>query len=1104
MSLPEFSVRRPITVGMATVALSVFGALSLWRLPVELLPDLSYPTLTIQTAYSDAAPASVEQFVTRPVEEAVGVVPGVRSMRSTSRAGLSEVVLEFEWDEPMDFAALDVREKLGLVELPREADVPRVLRYDPSLDPILRIALRGDRPLDDLRQLAERVVKPRLEAVEGVAAAKVRGGLDPEIQIEADEDRLAALGLTLDDLGQALASDNVNLPGGVLKDWGTVYLVRTFHEFDDLDQIRRTVVRDSREGRVRVEDVAEVRRGHRDREEIVRADGREVVEIAVHREGSANTVQVAAAVREEMASVSSVLPEGLELVLLADVSRYISDAIREVWSAAALGGILAVLVLYFFLRDPRATGIIALSIPISVIVTFLPMHKAGVTLNVMSLGGLALGVGMLVDNSIVVLEATDRKIREGLARAVAAVAGAGEVAGAVTASTATTVCVFLPIVFVRGVAGQLFYDLAVTVCVSLAASLLVSLTLIPSLAALEPGTRRIAAGEARAGRDDRAAARPWTVRLGGYELAPVGDGVGRTSRLATAVLFPMRAAALVGAAAGGAAARGAARLFDLLAHPLTRGFERLAAAYPQLLGRALARRRAVVAAGFALFAGAVGLLPLLGTNLVPDLSQGEFAFRLSLPAGTPLQATARVVEQIESALLGDGFERIFSVVGSVPSSASGRPTTGENLAHVSFVLPEGSLPSEEEAAVARVREVLGLFEGLDAELERPAVLALRPPVVVQVFAEDLDVLDRAASATAGALRRIRGLADVATSVEPGSPEVRVEVDRDRAAALGVSAEVVGRSLRRQIRGDVVGQFREGEERIGIRLRASERARERASSVETLRVRLPNGTVVPVSAVARVLEGRGPAAIHRARGGRVAEVTARAPVADLGRLLEQVRARVSELRLPGGAAAEMAGQDREIAVSFASLKLALALAVFLVYVVMAMQFESLLHPFVILLAVPLGVVGAVAALFLTSTAVNVIALIGLVVLAGIVVNNAIVLVDAVNRRRREGARVVEALLGAGSARLRPILMTTATTVLGLLPMAVGLGAGDELRAPLAVTVIGGLTVATGLTLVVIPCLYLALTRKSRVPAPEASAPAAAPRVASRPERSPAEP
>jgi HAE1 family hydrophobic/amphiphilic exporter-1 len=1136
MSLPEVCVRRPVAVFVCTLAVTVFGFLAARQLSVDLLPDLSYPTLTIQTVYPDAAPVSVEQLVTRPVEEAVGVIPGVRDMRSTSRAGLSEVVLEFEWDEDMDVAALDVREKLGLVELPREADLPRVLRFDPSLDPVMRVSLTGERPLDDLRQIADRFVKPRLEAVRGIAAAKVRGGLDPEIQVEADEDRLAAYGLTLADLGQALERENVNRPGGTLKDWGAVYLVRTLNEFDDLRQIRRTVVRDAPAGRVRVEDVAEVSRGHRDREEITRAGGRETVELALHREGSANTVAVASAAREEIGRLNEELGRGLRLEILTDQSRYIAEAISQVWSAAALGGILAVLVLYFFLRDPRPTGIVALNIPISVLATFLPMRRAGVDLNLMSLGGLALGVGMLVDNSIVVLEAIDRRRREGRSRREAAVAGAGEVAAAVTSSTLTTVAVFFPIVFVKGIAGQLFYDLAVTVCVSLAASLAVSLTLTPALAALEPGGghrsvfRWDEAREASQGPGRRALgfalrgprrggprvlralgfvlllpvralalvaagglvplqkgadlAFPWLegARLGRLRLPPLGDPVHPTTRLLTLALSPVRLVALAAAGVAGLLWLAARRAFEVVTAPLWASFQAFGTRYPAGLAWSLRHRGAVIGAALAAFVVALAAVPVLGTELVPDLLQGEFAFRLRLPEGTPLETTAQVVERIEAPLVADGrFARVFSVVGSLPSAASGRRTLGENLAQIDFALPAGAGAEDEEAAVGRVRRVLDLFPEVEAELVHPSVLTMKPPVVAQVFADDLAVLDRTAEQVAAALRRVPEVDDVATTVEFGSPEIRVEIDRERAGALRVQPDEVSQSLRRQIRGEIVGQFREEEERLDIRLRASEPWRARASEVESLRIRLAGGAVVPVSAVARVVVDRGPAAIHRSGGARVAEVSGKTPAADLGRALDRVRAVLGRVDLPSGATVELAGQDRELHVSFSSLRLALALALFLVYVVMAAQFESLLHPFVILLTVPLGATGALGALLVTGRAISVLALIGIVMLAGIVVNNAIVLVDAVNRRRGEGQALEQAIVGAGRERLRPIVMTTATTVLGLLPMALGLGAGDELRAPLAITVIGGLTLATLLTLIVIPCVYRSLARGEARPA-----------------------
>jgi HAE1 family hydrophobic/amphiphilic exporter-1 len=1123
VSLPEASVRRPVTVLVTAVTLAIFGALSFNNIPVELLPDLAYPTLTVQTVYADAAPTSVEQFVTRPLEESLGVIAGLREMRSVSRAGLSEVVLEFEWHEEMDFAAMNVREKLGLVQLPREAEPPRVLRFDPALDPIVRLSFSGDRPLDELRQVADRWLKPRLEAIQGVAAAKVRGGLDPEIQVEVDEDRVAALGLTLDDLAQALRAENVNRPGGTLKDWSSVFLVRTLHEFTDLDQLRRTVVREGPGGRVRVEDVATVRRGHRDRREIARSDGRETVEIALHREGSTNTLAVSRAIHEALdgppgfpdQGLRAQLDDDLTLSVLADQSVYVADAIQEVWSSALVGGLLAIAVLYFFLRGARPTAIIGVSIPLSVVTAFLPMYKAGVSLNVMSLGGLALAVGMLVDNSVVVLEAIDRRRRQGLGPREAAARGAAEVAGAVTASTLTTVAVFLPIVFVQGVAGQLFGDLAITVCVSLVTSLAVSLTLIPMLSALDPGgVRRIALEQAYGAAPD-SGSWPTLVDLAHprhLRVSPTGGATTRLGRSALVLLLPARfllrlllyvlrpasfavlwtLRALLGFAIGSIVFgwNGLARLLDLLLWPLTRIHEGAAGSYPRLLAAAVRSRGVVLPLSLALFVMSSAAVPLLGTQLVPDLSQGEFAFRVRLAEGSTLEAASDVLERIERRTLADGrFARVFSVVGSWPSTASGRQTQGENLAQVNFVLPAGTSADEERAAVERVREAFAQFPGVEAELAHPAVLSLRPPLAVHLFSEDLGDLEVAAETTARWLASLPSVEDVATSSEPGNPEVTIALDRARADALGVRAEPLARSLQRQIAGEVVGQFRESEQRLDIRLRASEAWRDRASQVADLRFRLDNGTILPVSAFAEVAIDRGPAAIHRIGGGRVAQVTGKVASADLGRTLGELREGLPGLDLPASVVAEPAGQDDDLRVSFRSLRLALLLAVFMVYVVMAAQFESLRDPFVILLTVPMGIIGVVLALWLTGTPISVLALIGAVMLAGIVVNNAIVLVDAINRRRREGEPLEAALAGAGAERLRPILMTTGTTVLALVPMALGLGAGDELRRPLAVTVVGGLGVSTFLTLFIIPCLYRAMARRERSPARAAEVAAA---------------
>ncbi|MFT7462276.1 MAG: HAE1 family hydrophobic/amphiphilic exporter-1, partial [Pseudohongiellaceae bacterium] len=978
----------------------------------------------------------------------------------------------------MDFAALDVREKLGLVQLPLEAARPRVLRFDPTLDPIIRLALSGDRPLDELRQLAERWIKPRFEAVLGVAAAKVRGGLDPEVHVDVDINRLASLGLDLDDVGAALTAQNVNRPGGTVKDWGSVYLVRTLHEFDDLEQIARTIVRETASGRVRIEDVATVTRGHVDRDVITRNAGVEGVEFALHREGSANTMAVSAAVRAELDEVRAMLPPDMELTLLNDQSTYISAAVNQVWSAALIGGLLAVLVLFFFLRDVPSTVIIALSIPASVVATFLPLSRTGVSLNIMSLGGLALGAGMLVDNSIVVLEAIARRRSEGLSRREAAARGAGEVAGAVTAATLTTVSVFLPIVFVTGIAGQLFYDLAMTVCLSLLASLLVSLTIIPTLSALDFGAMGRTGGETLFRWDRREQTDgdpPWTLRFGGLILPPVGNGVHLFSRLLTALLLPPR---LVLALAFGvilAAWWAVAWVFHVIAWPMARSFDVLGKVYPVALRGALRGRWVLLPVTFALLAIALQAARGLGTSLVPDLSQGEFAFQCRLPEETTLQTTSSVVERIEAQLAGDErLARVFSVIGSLPSTASGRQTLGENLAQIDVVLPDDATPADEAAAIARVRQVIAVFPAVEAEFVQPSVMSVKPPIEVKIFSEDLDTLEQASAVVTQAVARVSGVRDVASTVEPGSPEVRRTIDRERAGALGVPAAALSRMLSSQIRGLVVGEFREDEERLDIRVRAQASERDRASEVADLSIRLAGGMSVPISAVADIEISRAPAAIYRADGARVARVTAHAGARELGRILDDLRDELAAADLPAGASIELGGQNDELKVSFDSLSLAMALAIFLVFVVMAMQFESLVHPFVILLTVPLGAVGVVAALWISGEGISVLSLIGSVMLAGIVVNNAIVLIDAINRRRRAGQELVPAIVAGGAERLRPILMTTATTVLALLPMAMSLGEGDELRRPMAITVIGGLTVSTLLTLLVIPCMYRVLT------------------------------
>jgi HAE1 family hydrophobic/amphiphilic exporter-1 len=784
---------------------------------------------------------------------------------------------------------------------------------------------------------------------------------------------------------------------------------------------------------------------------------------------------------QRVAELGKSLPEGTEIRPVYDQSKFISAAIGEVKSAALLGGVLAILVLYAFLRDARATLITGIAIPVSVLGTFVLMYAFDVTLNIMSLGGLALGVGMLVDNAIVVLEAIDRKrTEEKMSRVWAAARGASEVAGAITAATLTTVAVFFPIVFVEGIAGQLFRDLALTVCSALITSLVVSLTLIPAVSAfgggmlshsLVPMTTSI---DASSGRPRRLAG-----LFEGVITAPESDA-GRLARMTHWLLVtPVRVVALglirVGTlvlatpvAIGWAAAFG---LFRLVTRPLRWAFDALQRSYPAMVRGALRVRYGVLGIAVLLLAAALASLPLLGRELVPDLHQGEFGLRLELAEGTQLDVTSERAKVAEEALRERGaYERVFSLVGVLPGAGGGLETSGENLARIEVVLPEGTSAGREKALAVEARETVARMTGAEVELTRAELLGVGAPVVIEIFGEDLELLSEAAARVREMVQSVPGVTDVASTARAGQPEVRLQLDPERSAYYGLDAAAIGSVLRTAIRGDTVGKFREGDDRIDIRVRARASSRERANDVGRLLVRLESGTAVPVSALGQVAEGRGPAVIYRSSGGRLASITGQVSGRDVGTTLDEVSRRLDGLLLPPEIDARLAGQGEEITTSFGSLQLMLALAVFLVYASMASLFESLKRPFVILLTVPLGLCGVIGVLWLTSTPVSVLALIGGVMLAGIVVNNAIVLVDAISRRLREGEQLDTAIVAAGQERLRPIMMTTTTTVLALLPLALSRAPGSELRVPLAVTVIGGLTVATVLTLIVIPCAF----------------------------------
>lgn len=1051
MRIVDFSIRRPVTVLVLFIAVVVFGWVGFGRLAVDLLPDITYPSLTVRTDYEGAAPNEIENLITRPIEDAVGVVNNVVRVVSSSRADLSEVTLEFGWDTDMDLAALDVRERLDVVRLPLDAPRPTLLRYDPSLDPILRFGLTGNEDLVRLRLIAEQEVQRNLERVEGVAAVLVSGGLEEEIQVEIDERKVASLGLSVPAVVNRLAAENVNLTAGRLLDGGAEYLVRTINEFERPEDMRAIVV-DAARTVIRLEDVAEIRRGAKEREVITRIDGRESIEVAVYKEGGTNTVTVAdeALLRvEDLEERLEQVGDGLELTLVTDQARYIRQSVSEVLQTAVFGGVLAVLVLVLFLGELRSTLIIGVSIPISVIGTFFLMFVSGVSLNIMSLGGITLGIGLLVDNSIVVLEAIRRKRQEGMALVEAARIGTGEVGQAVMASTMTTICVFVPIVFVEGIAGQLFGDQALTVTFSLVVSLLVALTLIPMLASREFRPAPAAETEFRTGYG----------RFIARALSLVGRG------LWGAFLLLLKGIALL--------VRGILFLpqkaFDLLYGAVVR-------AYPPVLRAALDHPFRVGVFAVSLLGGAGYLVPSLGTELVPELIQGEFFVDTELPAGTHLDLNARRMERLEeSAAALPGVRTVYASIGTSSQQGGIAGELRENIGQLTVLLDPPVDREREEAAIEELRPRLEADPDLRYLFGRPSYFSFRTPVELEIRGFNLTLLERVADEAVERLRTIPGLVDVESSTEGGNPELQIRFDRDRVAALGYTVNQLGNLIRSKVLGEVATDIQREGRSIDIRLRADESYRDSVGDLSNLNIADGGSAAIPLSAVAEVTEVTGPAEIRRADGERVATITANTVDRDLGSIGADIEAQMAEIALPAGFGWRLGGQQEEMDTSFASMRFAIVLAVFMVYLVMASQFESLLHPFVILFAVPFSLIGVILALYLFGVTVSVVVLIGVIMLAGIVVNNAILLLDTTNRLRRGGLEKLAALREAGRVRLRPILMTTSTTVLGLLPMAIGLGEGSELRTPMAIAVIGGLVLSTALTLLVIPALYRVIGR-----------------------------
>jgi len=1071
--LIEIATERRVTIIMMMTAIVLFGMVSLSRLNLNLLPDISYPTLTIRAELTGAAPVEIENLLTKPIEEAVGVVRNVRLVRSVSRSGQADVTIEFLWGTDMDLAGVDIREKLDVLFLPLEASRPLLLRFDPSSEPIVRLGLLckpewtipestnedgvvtpavtktdpecgSEARLKALRRLAEDRIKSELEAEEGTAAVKVSGGLEDEIQIRVDQQRLSQLGISIGQIADRIRTENVNLSGGRLEEGNQRFLVRTLNEFQSIDEFRDAIVAYVAERPVYLRDVATVEQGYKDREAITRVKGQESVELAVYKEGDANTVQVAQRVARRVESLRSSLPENFEIITVYDQSTFISSAVSDVRLAAILGGLIAIFVLYGFLRDARATTIVGIAIPVSVIGTFLLMYTNGISLNIMSLGGIALAVGMLVDNSIVVLENIVRKREQGEGILEAAQNGTSEVGSAVVAATLTTIAVFFPMVFISGIAGQLFKDQALTVTFALIFSLIVALTLIPMLASLGAGSRYDDGGDGQpANWFTRSVA--FVVRIFGFIFFVIGKVFWALLWIPTWILQAF--------------------------------YRSVAAVYPAILRWSLQHRSSVIVISLLLFLSTMALVPRLGTELIPQFSQGEFTANLRLPPGMPLAETDKAIQVAQRVAADiDAVELDYSVAGTGNRLDANPVDAGDNSGALSITLKQGSTREDEDETMAAMRAELTKLPGVQYEFTRPSLLSFASPLQIEISGYDLGSLARVSQSVVQAMSSSDRYTDIKTTIESGNPEIQIIFDQERAAKLGLAVRDIANGVVANVRGELATRYTWRDKKIDVLVRSVD---TRKSSIEEIRQLIVNPTSdrpVTLDAVAEVIVSEGPSEIRRVAQDRVAIVSANLAYGDLGAAALEAKAIVSRIPMPAGITAIVSGQSEEMQSSFQSMQFALALAVFLVYLVMASQFESLIHPFVILFTIPLALVGAILALFITGTTINIVAFIGVIMLAGIVVNNAIVLVDLINQLQDQGKERIAAIMEAGTARLRPILMTSLTTTLGLLPMAMGFGEGSEVRTPMAITVIGGLTVSTLLTLVVIPVVYSLMDRR----------------------------
>jgi len=1023
MKLPELGVNRPVTTLMVFLGILLLGFVTLTQLPIDLLPDIEIPSISVITIYQGASTEDVETRVTKVIEDYVSTVPNLKEITSVSREGMSAVTLRFEWRTNLDEAANDIRQGLDFAkrDLPDDIEDPMLVKFDMSMMPILILGITADQSYDQLHKIAEDDIADPLKRIPGVAMAVSMGGHKREIQINIDRQRLEAYHITIDQVAGILAAENMTLPAGNLKIGRTDYGLRVPGEFSSVSEIGNTIVGMAGGKPIHLKDVANVKDSFEEAERRISINGGKGLILMVQKQSGANTVEVVNNIKKALPDIQRNLPSDVKINIAMDSSDFIKRSISNLASTIGWAMLFLMLVVIFFLREWRGSIIIALTIPFSLLVAFIFLFVMGYTINMMSLSAIAIAIGMVVDNAIVVYENIYRhRSEQGESKHEAALWGASEVGLAITASTATTVAIFVPIIFVKGITGVMFQQLAIVVIIVLLASLFCALTFAPMLSA-------------------RILRLPHEVRR----------------KYAWISFLQTSAGSIV---------------------------QGLTTVYLGVLRWSLRHRKVIVFTGLSVFIiTLVSAKFFLPTEFMPEMDQGELMGTVELPVGTRVEVTSEVMSKLE-AFVDKNVPESEILFARCGVSETGMESVMGQESGTNIIMIGGRLvqKSKRNRSVSDIGRAIADYAVTIPGVKKVDFTAQDPmqamtsggekPISIQLFGNDLETTNRAAGEIKEIMESIPGIVDIDISREMGNPEYWVEVDREKASTLGLNMAQIANTLRTSFYGKVATQYREAGDEYDMFVRFRKSDRQTTADVENTVIITPAGQRIPLKSIARVVERQGPLTIERRDQDRVVYIGGGLYGRSLGEVVKDLRSRLEDLKLPTGASLEIGGSAEDQAESFRWLFIALIVGIILVYLVMAAQFESLIDPFIIMFSVPFAIVGVIWALFITGYTLSIISYIGMIMLVGIVVNNAIVLVDYTNILRARGVPVHDAIIMAGKRRLRPVLMTALTTIFALTPMALSKGEGSEMWSPLGVSVIGGLFVSTVITLIFVPTLY----------------------------------